>query len=53
MSSAVAHVEVETQPGGELLVRWELDGEPVAVDVATGLRPDHLNHRHETTVPSG
>ena len=53
MSSAVAHVEVETQPDGELLVRWELDGESVAVDVATGSRPDHLDHRHVTTVPSG
>ncbi len=52
MSSAVAHVEVETQPDGELLVRWEVDGEPVAVDVATGSRPDHLDHRHERTVPS-
>ena len=53
MSSGVAHVEVEAQPDGELLVSWELDGEPVAVDVATGSRPDHLDHRHETTVPSG
>ena len=25
----------------------------MAVDVATGSRPDHLDHRHERTVPSG
>src|SRR5207245_1424099 len=40
-------------PDGTLLVRWELEGEPVAVDVATGSSPDHLDHQHETTVPSG
>ena len=53
MSGAIARVEVETQPGGELLVRWEFEGEPVAVDVARGSTADHLEHRHETTVPSG
>ena len=34
-------------------MRWELEGDPVAVDVAIGSRPDHQEHRHETTVPSG
>jgi protein-tyrosine phosphatase len=53
MSSVVTYVEVETQPDGELLVRWELEGEPVAVDVALGRTADHLDHRHETTVPAG
>ena len=53
MSSAVAHVEVETQLEGELLVRWEFEGEPGAVDVSTGSTADHLGHRYETTVPSG
>jgi len=53
LSTAVAHVEVETQPDGELLVRWEFEGEPVAVDVATGSSADHLDHRHETTMPFG
>jgi protein-tyrosine phosphatase len=53
VSSAVAHVEVETQLEGELLVRWEFEGEPGAVDVSTGSTADHLDHRYETTVPSG
>lgn len=52
MDSAVARVDVDTQPDGTLLVRWEVEGEPVAVDVATGPTPDHLDHRHETTVPA-
>ncbi|MGP0030290.1 MAG: tyrosine-protein phosphatase [Acidimicrobiales bacterium] len=54
MSTAVAHLEVETQPNGELLVRWELEGGvAVAVDVATGSTADHLDHHRATTVPSG
>jgi protein-tyrosine phosphatase len=51
--SGIADVEIETQPDGALLVRWKLDGEPVAVDVAVGSGPDRRSHRHETTVPSG
>jgi protein-tyrosine phosphatase len=53
MSTAIAHVEVESQPDGALLVRWEFEGEPVAVDVATGSTADHVDHRHETTLPLG
>jgi protein-tyrosine phosphatase len=51
--TAVAHVDVDTQPDGTLLVRWEFEGEPVAVDVATGPTADHLDHRHEITVGAG
>jgi protein-tyrosine phosphatase len=51
--AAVVHVEVDTQPGGSLLVRWELSGGAAAVDVASGPTPDHLDHAHETTVPAG
>jgi len=48
--TAVTRVEVETQPDGALLVRWEVEGEPTPVDVATGPTADHLDHRHEQTV---
>jgi len=53
MKTTVALVEVDTQPDGAHLVRWELEGEPVAVDVAIGSTMDHVDHRHETTVPAG
>jgi len=33
-----------------LLVRWEFEGDPVAVDVAVGSTPDHLDHQHQTSV---
>lgn len=52
MDAAVARVDVDTQPDGSLLVRWEFEGKPMAVDVATGPTPDHLDHRHETTAPA-
>src|SRR5580704_17310248 len=53
VQSAVAHVEVVTQTDGALLVEWELEGEPLDVDVATGSTADHLDHEHEITVAAG
>jgi protein-tyrosine phosphatase len=53
VEAAVVHVEVETQPDGSLAVRWDLDGGDVAVDIASGPTPDHVDHEHETTVPAG
>lgn len=53
MQTTVAHVEVDTQADGSALVRWELEGPPAAVDVATGSTPDHIDHAHEATVPAG
>jgi protein-tyrosine phosphatase len=53
VQTTVAQVEVDTQPDGALLVRWMLEGDPVAVDVATGWTADHLDHDHETTVGAG
>ncbi|HET6809446.1 MAG TPA: tyrosine-protein phosphatase [Acidimicrobiales bacterium] len=53
MDSAVTRVEVQTQPDGALLVRWEIEGPPVDVDVATGESADHLDHRHEMQVAAG
>jgi protein-tyrosine phosphatase len=53
VGTAVAHVEVDTQTDGALQVRWELEGEPVDVDVATGSTADHLDHEHEVTVAAG
>jgi protein-tyrosine phosphatase len=53
VEAAVVHVEVETQPDGSLAVRWDLDGGDVAVDIASGPTPDHVDHEHETTVPPG
>ena len=53
MESAVADVHVDTQPDGALLVRWAIEGEPVAVDVATGPTPDHVDHLHHTTLTAG
>jgi len=54
MESAVTHVEID--PVGDddtLIVRWELEGEPVAVDVATGTSADHVHHQLQATVPAG
>ncbi|HZM39976.1 MAG TPA: tyrosine-protein phosphatase [Acidimicrobiales bacterium] len=53
MQTTVARVEVDTHGDGRALVRWELEGAPVAVDVATGPTPDHIDHTHEATVPAG
>jgi len=53
VETAVVHVEVDTQPDGSLAVHWELDGGEVAVDVASGPTPDHVDHEHETTVAAG
>jgi protein-tyrosine phosphatase len=49
----VAYVEIDTQKDGSQLVRWQLEGEPVAVDIATGPTPDHLDHQHHSTIPAG
>ena len=48
--TAVVHVEVDTQPDGALLVRWELEGAPVAVDIATGPTPGTPAHRRHHLV---
>ncbi|HEY7068741.1 MAG TPA: tyrosine-protein phosphatase [Acidimicrobiales bacterium] len=53
MQTIVARAEVDTQPDGRVLVRWQIEGAPVAVDVATGPTPDHIDHTHEATVPAG
>lgn len=45
-------VDVETEVGGDLLVRWELQGGPAAVDVATGPTPNWIDHQHHLTVPA-
>jgi len=52
--TTVVHVEIDP-PGGDdsLVVRWRLEGEAAAVDVATGTSVDHLDHRHQVTVPAG
>jgi protein-tyrosine phosphatase len=54
METAVISVEVEPSADDEtLFIRWELEGQPVDVDVALGTSPDHQHHRHEATVPAG
>ena len=37
MRTTVVGAEVDTQADGRALVRWQLEGTPVPVDVATGL----------------
>jgi len=53
MATIVASARADTAPDGSLLVTWELDGDPVAVDLASGPTPDHAGHRHHLTVPPG
>ena len=48
----MARVEVDTQVDGAVLIRWELEGAPVAVDVATGPTPAAIDHAHVATVPA-
>jgi protein-tyrosine phosphatase len=48
----VVRVDVETETDGNLLVRWELEGGPAAVDVATGPTPDWIDHQHHLAVPA-
>ena len=40
MATIVASARADTAPEGSLLVTWELDGDPVAVDLASGPTPD-------------
>jgi protein-tyrosine phosphatase len=49
----VVHVEVDPVGDDAVAIRWEFQGEPVAVDVAIGNTADHLDHQHEATVPAG
>jgi protein-tyrosine phosphatase len=54
METPVTHVEID--PVGDddtLVVRWELEGEPVAVDVAMGTSANHAHHQLHATVPAG
>lgn len=53
MQTTVAHADVDTQADGRVLVRWELEGTPVPVDVAIGPTPDRIDHTHAATVPVG
>jgi protein-tyrosine phosphatase len=50
MQTTVARVEVDTQVDGRALVRWEIEGTPVAVDVAAGPTPEAIDHTHVATV---
>jgi len=49
----VVRVDVDTELDGQLLVRWELEGEPAMVDVAVGPTPELVDHRHQFTAPAG
>jgi protein-tyrosine phosphatase len=53
MDTIVARAQADTEPDGSLLVTWEVHGGPVAVDLSAGPTPDHLDHRHQVTVPAG
>ena len=54
VETVVIHVEIDqVEDDDALTVRWELEGEPVAVDVAIGTSPDHVNHTQQATVPAG
>jgi protein-tyrosine phosphatase len=53
MATAVVHVEIDPAGDDALVVRWQLEGDPVAVDVAIGASADHVDHRHEATIPAG
>jgi protein-tyrosine phosphatase len=54
MDTAVAQVEIDSLGDDDALtISWKLGGEPVAVDLALGTSADHLDHRHEATLPAG
>lgn len=53
MDSVVISAQADTEPDGSLMVSWLLEGKPSGVDIAIGPTPDHLDHRHEVTVPAG
>ncbi|HUE59770.1 MAG TPA: tyrosine-protein phosphatase, partial [Acidimicrobiales bacterium] len=50
MSSAVVSVEVQTDEDGSLMVEWQVEGEPAAVDIAAGPTPESVDHQHQITV---
>ena len=53
MDPAVTSAQVDTEADGSLLVRWEIEGHPVSVDIASGPTPECLDHRHQVTVAAG
>ena len=53
MDTFVADVFVDPAGPDGLVIGWELEGEPAAVDVAIGTSVDHLDHQYEVTVPAG
>jgi protein-tyrosine phosphatase len=53
VDTVVTHVLVDPVGPDTLVVGWELEGEPVAVDVAIGTSADQLDHNFEVTVPAG
>ena len=53
MDPTVVHVELEPGDHGEFEVRWDLVGDPCAVDVAYGATPVTIDHRHQFTVDVG
>ena len=46
----VVRVEVHTDEDGSLLVEWQIEGAPAAVDVAAGPTPESVDHQHQITV---
>ena len=54
VETAVVNVEIDHVEGDDALtVRWELEGEPTAVDIGIGNSPDHTSHEQQTTVAAG
>jgi protein-tyrosine phosphatase len=54
VETAVSHVEIDAAADDDaLMVRWELAGEPVAMDVALGSSPNRRDHQHVATVAAG
>jgi protein-tyrosine phosphatase len=53
VDSIVANVLVDPVGSDALVIEWELQGAPIAVDVAMGTSVDHLDHQFQVTVPAG
>jgi len=54
VQTAVVEVEIDPVAGDDAFeVRWQFEGEPVAVDLAIGTSAEHLDHLHHATIPPG
>ena len=53
MPSVITEVTVESATDGDVIVTWDVEGQPVAVSISTGHSPDGTDHAPVATASAG